>query len=221
MNKYFKIIISLPKTLYLNFKIFKFKQALKLPVFVQYNVKISGIYRGCFIIDCKIETFMIKIGFGGSPAIHTNFSILKLSKTAKSKIIFNGKANFCEGIVLYSNGGLLTVGNNFFANKNCFISFDYNIIFGNDVLIGWNVNIRDSDGHKIFYNNISEEQSPFVKIGNHVWICSFVDILKNTCIDDECVVAYRSLVTGKKFGREKLLAGVPAKEIKSDIRWER
>ncbi|EMW5826750.1 hypothetical protein [Enterococcus faecium] len=30
-------------------------------------------------------------------------------------------------------------------------------------------------------------------IGNHVWICSYADILKNTEILDNSIVAYRSV----------------------------
>ena len=54
MNQYSKrflkthlieIIMSIPKTIYFNFKVLPVKQALRLPYIVSYHVKLSGINR--------------------------------------------------------------------------------------------------------------------------------------------------------------------------------
>ena len=88
--------------------------------------------------------------------------------------------------------------------------------FGKDVLLGWNINIRDSDGHKIIETS-NKKIINNINIGNHVWICSNVDILKGTQIGDNCIIGYRSLVCGLKCEDGKLIAGVPAKIIKNDV----
>ena len=39
--KIFRILLSLPKTVYYNFKIFNFQDAIKLPILFHYKVKIK------------------------------------------------------------------------------------------------------------------------------------------------------------------------------------
>ena len=83
------------------------------------------------------------------------------------------------------------------------------------------VNIRDNDSHNIIdvkTNSISESKP--VTIGNHVWLCSYVDVLKGAYIADDNVVAYRSLVTKSFEEKSPLVGGTPAKIIKTGIRWE-
>ena len=93
---------------------------------------------------------------------------------------------------------------------------------GNDVLIGWNVNIRSSDGHHI-YDTVTKLNNPIVKpvtIGNHVWIASNVDILKGSYIPDNCVVAYRSCVLSRFTTPHCIISGYPAKVLRENISWK-
>jgi len=64
MNSVFKYFISLFKTIYFNFKVFNFKTAIKLPIFVSYNTKILEINKNSIDIKCKVKPALIKIGFG-------------------------------------------------------------------------------------------------------------------------------------------------------------
>ena len=64
VNKIILLILSLPKTIYINFKYLKFKDAIKLPILVSYNVKLAKT-RGTILIKSKIKFGMIQIGFGG------------------------------------------------------------------------------------------------------------------------------------------------------------
>lgn len=218
---FLQIIISIPKTLYFNFRVFNFGTAIKLPIYIHYNIEIIQLYKDCIQLNSKkISTFMIKIGIGGSDAIKNSKGKIFLSKKSKGIIMFKGKAKFSNGIVLYVNGGSITFGDNFSCNKHCFISADNKIVFGNDVLLGWNISLRDSDGHKIIYKNEKKKDNN-VSIGNHVWICSNVDILKNSRIGNNCVIGYKSLVTNLKTDNNKLIAGMPAKVMKDDINWEK
>lgn len=217
-----KILFSIPKTIFFNFRIFDFFTACKLPIFISNNVSIKGIYYGCISIKCKeIKPFMIKIGIAGSNAIHSQKGLIYLNKKNKGTLKFNGKARFAEGVRIYNNEGTIQFGDNFIANKNCFFSSDEKIEFGNDVLIGWNVNIRDSDGHTIIYENSDKVSILPVIIGNHVWICAEVDILKGTEIGNNCVIAYRSCISNLKTSSNQLVGGYPAKVIKDNINWKK
>lgn len=216
-----KYIFSIPKTIFFNFRVFPMLTAIKLPVFVTKSVNCRDVYKGCIDIQCEVKPFMVTIGTGGSRAISSKKGVVHISKKRKAKIVFKGKANFAEGIVLYVNNGNLIFGKNFSANRNCFISSDNDMTFGDDVLLGWNVNIRDSDGHQILYER-AKNKCPKVQIGNHVWICSNVDILKGTKINNECIVAYRSCVTGLEVNStNNLIGGYPAKILKNNVTWKK
>lgn len=220
-----KIILSIPKMIFFNFKVFPMKIAIKLPIFIAYNVKIEGCYRDSIIINGNISRFMIRININeGSVGINNSLkgnAFLKLSKN--SKLIFNGKATFARGISIRLENGIIEFGKNFECNRHCFFSSNKSIVFGDNVLIGWNVNIRDSDGHKLYDMGKGEitNEDRTIKIGNKVWIGSCTDILKGSKIEDECVVGYRSCVT-KKFDESNcIIAGYPAKIVRKNIKWEK
>lgn len=220
-KKIARYFISIPKSIFFNFKVLSFKEALKFPIFVDYKLDCRGVYKGGIKINTKLRTGMIKIGIGGSDAIQGKRSKLFLNKKKDTFIEFNGNAQFSEGITIYVNYGNIIFGNNFISNKNVFISSDEKMTFGDDVLIGWNVNIRDSDGHKIEYEYQNSNINKNVEIGNHVWICSNTDILKGSKIKDGCVIAYRSCVCGLNSSENTLIGGYPAKEIKKHIKWSK
>ena len=63
INNLYLRIISLPKTIYFNFKYLPVRQAIKLPIFVSYNTFL-GKTKGNIKINSCITTSMINIGFG-------------------------------------------------------------------------------------------------------------------------------------------------------------
>lgn len=190
-----------------------------MPILVAYNIRIGELYRGGVKIDACVSTFMIKIGFGGSAGIASNCrGYLSCGKNAG--ILFKGRAYLAEGASLRVDSGKLTFGNNFSANKNCFIACNDEIKIGDDVLLGWDVNIRDSDGHRMYVNGAMKTPLKSIVIGAHTWICSCVDILKGAIICAHSVVAYRSCVVGVFSDEHVLIGGYPAKILQRDIDWE-
>lgn len=135
-------------------------------------------------------------------------------------MIFNGKAGISAGNSICVDKGTLIVGKNFSTNKNCLIACSKGIQIGDDVTLGWNVNVRDNDGHMIIDEATGvASESKEVTIGDHVWLCAYVDVLKGAAIPNDSVVAYRSLVT-KAFDQPGvLIGGVPSKKLKEKIRW--
>lgn len=150
--------------------------------------------------------------------MENNCSFFRIDDTGK--VIFKGKCLFSSGVSLrISNDYTLTFGDNFSANKNFTIFCDYITIIGNDVLVGWNVNIRSSDGHHI-YDTVTKINNPIVKpftIDNDVWIASNVDILKGSYIPDNCVVAYRSCVLSRFTTPHYIVGCYPAKILIENI----
>ena len=58
-----------------------------------------------------------------------------------------------------------------------------------------------------------------IKIGNHVWLGYDSKILKNTIIEDNCIVGMNSIVT-HNVKANTLVAGIPAKIIRENITWK-
>lgn len=216
----FSLIISLPITIYVNFRCLPFKTALKLPLFIGYRTHIDKLSRN-IKFGCEPTTFMARIGWGGTEGREQgkkNYLLLN----DNASIQFNGRCTMSSGVSLILDLGTLEIGDDFFCNKNCTISCNDRIIIGDHALFGWNVEVLDSDNHKVVHKNKEKTcDHGEIKIGDYVWVASFAHILKNSAIPDGSVVAYHSLVTKQFEGEKLLLGGCPAKVIEEEIEWER
>lgn len=190
---------------------------IKIPILIAFDVKVSGLSIGKISID-SYNFRTVEFGFDGTPGIAEDKGCLFIGK--EGHIHFSGRCKFREGCKVRVDSGTLKIGNNFSSNKNCFISCSKGIDIGDNVLLGWNVNIRDSDGHTMIHDGKKMESLKKVTIGDHVWIASYVDILRGVAIPDGCVVAYRSCVTKSVDKKNCLVGGYPAKIMRENVDWE-
>ena len=116
------------------------------------------------------------------------------------------------------------IGRNFSCG-DCLIQ----VAEGNSVNIGSNcmfaggIEIRNSDFHAI-YNNLTKEllnRGSDVIIEEHVWVAFGVKILKGVKVSRDSVVGAGSVVTKKFNASNVIIAGNPARIIKTDINWTR
>nr|WP_303237112.1 hypothetical protein [uncultured Bilophila sp.] len=77
-----------------------------------------------------------------------------------------------------------------------------------------------SDGHTLFdeNRNILNANAP-VHIGNHVWIGYAATLRKGATVPDGCQVAAGSIVNKAFKETNSILAGIPARCIRSNIQW--
>ena len=213
------LIISLPITVYTNFRCLPFKTALKLPIFIGHKTRIGKLSR-IITFGCKPTAFMVRIGWGGTEGREEGRkNYLFLNKNASLK--FNGKCTMSSGVSLTLDLGSLEIGDNFFCNKNCTFSCNDKITIGDNALFGWNVELLDSDNHKVRHKNMAQScDRGEIKIGDRVWVAAYSHILKNSSVPDGSVIAYRSLVTKRFDGEKLLIGGCPAKVIEEQIEWE-
>lgn len=124
-------------------------------------------------------------------------------------------------IVIQNKFNSVTIGRNSGLNTSLIVACGKNneISIGDDCMISTNVEIWGCDGHSILQNNKIINYSRPIRIGNHVWIGANSKILKGSVINCGCVIGANSLVTGKHFNENLLVAGNPAKVIKNDISW--
>ena len=215
---YTELALSVPKTLYWNCKWYGMKGFL-CPVLIHYNTYI--VNKGQIIPPPFVrQHFSSRIGFCGSFGISTTKrQVISVSKGCT--LHFKGRFSIgYGGVVRIENSGCVCLGTNFNANKNFSIFCNKSISFGNDVLIGWNVSVRDNDGHNIYRGLVPKCNIKEVLINNHVWIAAEVHILKGAVICDGSVVGYRATVFDQFSESNVLIGGYPAKVIQRNIKWE-
>lgn len=97
------------------------------------------------------------------------------------------------------------------------------ISIGEECMFAREIMIRNNDGHVILDRKTGELLNPpeDIIIGDNVWLGMRVLIFKGAVIPRGSVVGAGALVN-KKFDEENILiAGTPAKKIRSDIEWRR
>lgn len=120
-------------------------------------------------------------------------------------------------------GAKLSLGSGY-LNHDSVIDCFSSITVGRGVVISQRVVIRDSDNHAISSTENGESKSdekpveaPII-IQDHVWIGMNVIVLKGVTIGEGAVVAAGSVVN-KDVPPHCLVAGVPAKVVKTDVSW--
>jgi acetyltransferase-like isoleucine patch superfamily enzyme len=129
----------------------------------------------------------------------------------------------CEGIVQLGPGVRITVGPHarLVIGDGTYVTCDSVIIAAASVRIGagcaisWGVQILDTNFHKPGGDPTGAEA---VEIEDRVWIASNVTILKGIRIGRGSIVATGAVVT-KDVPPRSLVAGVPARIIRSDVDW--
>jgi acetyltransferase-like isoleucine patch superfamily enzyme len=208
---------GIPKSIYVNFRLLPFKDAIKLPIFVSRKTILSSL-RGSVSL-AKIKTGIVRIGFGNVELLDYKYqrTILHIS----GHIHFKGKCKIGLGsrIMVY---GDLKLGDAFLISGNGTIICAHKIEIGDNSSLAWEGLLMDTDEHRIYdqdKNIINPNEA--IYIGNDVWIAARSMLLKGSGIPNGCIVGANSLVT-KKFSIEKaIIAGNPAKIIKHDVTWQR
>lgn len=217
MKNIFKI--SFIKTIIFNFVYFKFNQALKFPVLMSSNFRLKSL-SGKVNIPENSPFGLIKLGFGdvsifdrkSSKGIWENNGIIN----------FKGRTNIGHGSkISVDKSGCLTFGQNFNITAESSIVCYNNISFGNNCLLSWDILIMDTDFHKI-YNQDKSLINPnkAINVGDNVWICNKVQILKGLSIANGCIVGSNTVVSKSLKIENAIYSGNINTPIKENISWE-
>ena len=214
---FWNIVRSIPKTLRFNLHYFPLKTALKLPVVVSHRTFLREL-NGKVVLPEKVETAMIKIGFGdvGHYDRKRSRSIWQVSGI----VTFRGKASIGHGSKLSVRGDL-KLGADFNMTAESTIVCAKEICFGDDCLLSWDILVMDTDEHPL-YNKEHKRINPDkpILVGHHVWIGCKCVLLKGAVIPDDTVVAAGTLLTSAISGEQQVIGGNPPSVLKRDIRWE-
>ena len=214
---FFNILRSIPKTLRFNLHYFPLKTALKLPVVVSHRTYLRELH-GKVELPEKVETAMIKIGFGdvGHYDRKRSRSIWQVSGT----VSFGGKASIGHGSKL-SVRGKLQLGAGFNMTAESTIVCAKEIRFGDDCLLSWDILVMDTDEHPLYdmeNQHINPDKPIFV--GDHVWIGCKCVLLKGAEVPSNTVLAAGTLLKTTFAGEHQVIGGNPPSILKRDVRWE-
>lgn len=138
-----------------------------------------------------------------------NNGFIELGDTVK---IFSGVKLSVYGT---DHRAMLKIGSHVSIGDRTEIHCGKNIAIGDHCVIAWDVVILDHDYHRL--NSPTQVHKP-VRIEDHVWIGCRAIILKGVRIGKGSVVAAGSVVT-RDVPENTLVAGNPAKIVKTDIYW--
>lgn len=159
---------------------------------------------------------------------HIELNIFKVYIEAgvRLRIAGGGRITFCgkgdriyvtRGCDLSASGGTITIGAGAFFNKNCTIVAHSMVSIGQDVMLGPNVSVYDSD-HRCEIGPTPFKNQGYVSngisIGRNVWIGQNSVVAKGSQIGESVVIAANSLVRGV-LETGGLYAGTPVRRIRS------
>lgn len=147
-------------------------------------------------------------------------TIIQMESNSLLSIKGKRKVNLGPGVrVLMGKDSQVTIGEGTFITANSLLISTSSISIGKDCAISWDVQIMDTDFHKVIINGENKKEGKPVVIGDKVWIGSRATILKGVNIGNGAIIAASSVVT-KDVLPNTLVAGNPAKAIKSNVDWE-
>lgn len=206
------------KTFLFNLKYLPFKEAIKFPFFLSPNVKLRKKEGKVFIVG-MIRPGMIKIGT--SEIGHFDKRHNRPVWENSGVIVFNGEALFKYGSkIIVGETGRLELGKKFRLSSGSYIICYKNIHIGNNCRISWDTQVIDTDFHSIFDKSGTKiNQDKDILIEDNCWIGNRCTINKGTHLKQYTVVAANSLTNKPYPEGNVIVAGAPAKIIKTEITW--
>lgn len=211
--------LNIVKTLYVNFHYFPFKTALKFPIFIYGNVKLSQI-GGEITVDTPVRSGLLTIGRQNIGTL--DHKHVRSIWEVRGEVILDGKVSLGSGSrISVASDAVLRFGDNFSISGNSSLVCQKNISFGNDCLLSWDILVMDSDFHKILNMQGETINAPSpIRIGNHVWIGCRSTILKGVQVADHSVIAAGAIITKTLPDTHSIYGGNNLK-LKSGIGWKR
>ena len=98
---------------------------------------------------------------------------------------------------------------------------DNAIKIGKNCLFSYNIEIRNTDSHKIYQKGKHINKGKEIVINDNVWICEGVTILKGVEIGKGNIVGIKSIVNKSITKENCIFVGNPIRCVKEEISWER
>lgn len=194
------IFRSLLKSIWFNFYYLPIKQAIRLPI-VLYRPNIIKA-KGNIRINGPVRTAMIQLG---KPNIYLYPNDGVVFENWGGDIVFNGKCVVGNSSAIsVGEKGYLDIGQNFRATCALKLACYYSIKIEDNVLLGWECLLTDSDFHTLTREDgIVTKGYGSVHIGENCWLAMKCVVLKNSIIPKNTVLSACTLYSGSKCKQEK------------------
>ncbi|MDR2085167.1 MAG: hypothetical protein LBP67_09265 [Bacteroidales bacterium] len=211
---------SFLKTVYFNFKMLPFNQAIKFPFIIGRKTHFISLKGNIKLLNQKLSSGIIKIGLSKSVLYGKRETVdLHIDGT----LVIDGYGEILRGSRIFiGENGKLSLMNGYFHFNGIRIMCANDIQINCPISVGQNTLITDSDFHYTIDTLTGKRNVEITKpviIGSHNWISMDVTILKGTETPNYCIIGAKSLLN-KKYNIEEncLIAGVPAQLKLKNIR---
>lgn len=216
----YRILFYFPYTLYLNFKSFPLKDAVKFPIIVYDRIHIKNSNR--IIQNQRVIFNQIRLGYGNVKVYSSKEVVLIWD--VKGKLIIDGKVSLGIGTkISVEKNATLEIGSNFTVTaKSNIICSDF-IKIGKECLFAWDITVMDTDFHKVVSDNGTYVNSnrPII-IENDVWIGFGCTILKGSIIRHGTVVGAKTIITTDTINENLVVSNnYLLRTLKENIYWRR
>lgn len=212
--------LNVIKTIWVNFHFLSFKQAIKLPIYIYGNTKFVRITpKGICISSNSVSRGMITINRWNTASCASGGGTEIILQT-NGKIIFEGSARIGIGCrINVNNGGVLRIGSNFIMNNQNNIGCFNSISIAEDVIIGHQNQIFDTNFHHIMETNTQRvlRSNNEIVIGRKTWIGNRVTILQGSIIPPNSILASNTLISKPFSESNTIIGGIPGKVIRSNV----
>ncbi|TSD66490.1 acyltransferase [Inquilinus sp. KBS0705] len=97
------------------------------------------------------------------------------------------------------------------------------IVIGKECMLAYDIDLRTGDSHSIIDINSGKRinYAQNIHIGDHVWIGAHTTVLKGVSIEENTIIATRSVVTKSFEQGSVIIGGSPAKILREGVTWDR
>lgn len=210
--------VSIWRTLFFNFYMLPFNQAIKIPIILTRNVRFYSL-SGNVILNGNVKPAMVRFGFFGEDNMH--WSSQKTLLKIDGEITLTENIHFANAIIIrVEKDAILKIESNVKISNGVKIVCYNDILIKKNTRIAWESQLIDTTFH--FIKDINTDQvntlNGKIQIGSNNWIGNRTSIMKGAILPDFCIVASGSMVN-KNFSEQtySILAGSPAKLIKEGV----
>lgn len=210
--------------------------AYKLKTWITPGVSMKHVR--CFLFRMKVSKTN-RVLIEGGPIEYTTLTVEGMN----NEVVSSSELRRCKIKIVGNNNRLnirharLFSGEIVIRGNNCAVAFEEgsslgsgtivcmgeatSISIGAETMMADNIDIWNSDTHPIYDSRRNLiNPSADIRIGKHVWLGKNVKVLKGVTIGDNAIVGMNAMVT-KDISPNSLNVGIPAREIKTGVNWER
>lgn len=207
------------KSIYYNFKLLPFSQAIRFPILVSRYTTLFACKKGSIrFISSKPRLGSLRIGLNDLDYSYESRSFMSI----RGKLIIKGDGSHVFGPGVSLNiwkDGTLIIGNNFSVAPHLRMFVSNSIEIGDNNMWSFYNLVMDTDAHPIFDREgclINHPQE--INFGNNCWLGAYCKILKGANIPDGSIIGAGSTVTNTLANKNCIYIG--HRLHKEDIKWE-